>query len=159
MRPGVVTGCRVRRSLGRTGAAGSDDRLALGDVLRIPLEGLVLVAVALVLPAGLRRWAAAGFGAVAGVLVVLRIVNAGFDVVLDRPFDPLGDWGYFGSGIGVLGDSIGDLAARLAAVGVVLLIGAVVVGLAGSRCPGWHGSSATTGRAPPAGRWRWARSG
>ena len=99
-------------------------------MLRIPLEGLVLVGVALVLPRRPRRWAAVGFGAMAGVLVVLRVVNAGFDVVLDRPFDPLGDWSYFGSGIGVLGDSIGDLAARLAAVGVVVMIGVVVVALA-----------------------------
>jgi len=102
----------------------------LGDLLQIPVEGLVLVAAALVLPARSRSWAAVGFGALAGVLVVLRVVNAGFDAVLDRPFDPLGDWGYFGSGVGVLGDSIGDVGARLAAVGVVLLIGMVVLALA-----------------------------
>lgn len=106
--------------------------LAAGDLLRIPVEGLLLVAVALVLPARPRFWAAAAFGAAAGVLLVLRLVNAGFDVVLDRPFDPLGDWRYFGSGVGVLGDSIGDVAARLAAVGVVLLVGVVVVLLAGA---------------------------
>ncbi len=91
--------------------------LTPGELLRIPLEGLALVAAALVLPGRARRWAAAGFGALAGVLVVLRVVNAGFGVVLDRPFDPLGDWRYFGSGVGVLGDSIGDVGARLAAVG------------------------------------------
>jgi phosphatidylglycerophosphate synthase len=130
VRPGVVTGAAFIGLWAALTLPGPTTGLALGDVLRIPLEGLVLVAVALVLPAGLRLWAAAGFGAVAGVLVVLRIVNAGFDVVLDRPFDPLGDWGYFESGIGVLGDSIGDLAARLAALGVVLLIIVVVVGLA-----------------------------
>jgi len=106
------------------------DGLAPGEVLRIPVEGLVLVAAALVLPARPRLWGAVAFGVLAGVLVVLRSVNAGFAVVLDRPFDPLGDWGYFGSGVGVLGDSIGDLAARFAAVGVVLLIGVVLVALA-----------------------------
>ncbi|WP_322937575.1 CDP-alcohol phosphatidyltransferase family protein [Nocardioides bizhenqiangii] len=106
--------------------------LTPADLLRIPLEGLVLVAVALVLPHRPRFWAAVGFGAVAGALLVLRVVNAGFDLVLDRPFDPLGDWGYFASGVDVLGDSIGDLAARLAAVGVVVLIAVVIVGLAGA---------------------------
>ena len=130
VRPGVVTvaafaGLWVALALPDP-ATGLDP----ADLVRIPLEGLVLVAVALVLPARPRRWAAAGFGAVAGVLLVLRIVNAGFDMVLDRPFDPLGDWGYFGSGVGVLGDSIGDVGARLAAVGVVVLIGAVIVLLA-----------------------------
>ncbi len=108
------------------------DGLTPGEVLRIPLEGLAFVAAALVLPGRFRRWAAVGFGAVAGGLVVLRVVNAGFGLVLDRRFDPLGDWRYFGSGIGVLGDTVGDGAARLAAVGVVLLIGAVVVVLAGA---------------------------
>ncbi|WP_188113380.1 CDP-alcohol phosphatidyltransferase family protein [Nocardioides humilatus] len=102
----------------------------VGDPFRIPVEGLVLVAAALVLPPAIRRWAAAGFGALAGVLVVLRITNVGFDRVLDRPFDLLGDWSYFGSGVGVLGDSIGDLAARLVAVGAVVLVVVVVVGLA-----------------------------
>jgi hypothetical protein len=126
--------------------------LTPGDLLRIPLEGLVLVAVALLLPRRVRVWAAAGFGAAAGVLLVLRIVNAGFDMVLDRPFDPLGDWGYFGSGIGVLGDSIGDLPARLAAAGVVVLIAAVVVALAGSavrvaRVVGDHRTGAVRGLA------------
>ncbi|WP_246159445.1 CDP-alcohol phosphatidyltransferase family protein [Nocardioides antri] len=106
------------------------DGLAADDLLRIPLEGLVLVAAALVLPPRPGRWAAAGFGALAGALVVLRVLDSGFAVVLDRPFDPLGDWSYLGSGVGVLGDSIGDLGARVAAVAAVLLVGLVVVGLA-----------------------------
>ena len=134
-RPAGAAGGRhrrsVRRPLGCADAAGlRRPGCRSVDLLRIPLEGLVLVAVALLLPTRLRHWAALGFGALAGVLVVLRIVNAGFAAVLDRPFDPLGDWRYFGSGVGVLGDSIGDAAARLAAVGVVLLIAVVVVGLA-----------------------------
>ena len=104
--------------------------LTPGEVLRIPVEGLFLVAAALVLPARPRLWGAVGFGVLAGALVVLRSVNAGFAMVLDRPFDPLGDWGYFGSGVGVLGDSIGDGAARSAAVGLVLLMGVVLVALA-----------------------------
>ncbi len=132
VRQGVVTASAFIGLWAALTLPGPTSGPALGDLLRIPLEGLVLIAVALVLPAGLRLWTAAGFGALAGVLVVLRIVNAGFDAVLDRPFDPLGDWGYFGSGVGVLGDSIGDGAARLAAVGAVLLIPVVVAVLAWS---------------------------
>lgn len=132
VRPGIVT---VAAFAGLWAALALPDPAAgldVGDLLRIPVEGLVLVAVALALPARPRFWAAVGFGAVAGALLVLRVVNAGFDMVLDRPFDPLGDWGYFGSGVGVLGDSIGDVAARLAAVGVVVLVGLVIVALAGA---------------------------
>lgn len=106
------------------------DGVTPAELLAIPLEGLVLVAVALVLPARTRRGVALLFGLAAGVLVVLHIVNRGFGQILDRPFDLLGDWGYFGSAVGVLGDSIGDVAARLAAVGAVLLIVVVLVGLA-----------------------------
>ena len=79
-----------------------------------------------------RHWAAPGFGALAGVLVVLRIVNAGFAAVLDRPFDPLGDWGYFGSGVGVLGDSIGDATAPARCRRCGAPVAVVVVGLAWS---------------------------
>ncbi len=104
--------------------------VGVGELVAIPLEGLVLVGAALLLPARLRRGVAILFGVAAGVLVVLRVVNTGFGLVLDRPFDLVGDWGYFGSGVGVLGDSIGDLAARLVAVGAVLLIGVVLAGLA-----------------------------
>jgi len=124
---GALTGAAVAAVWLALALPDPTDGLAPGDLLRIPLEGLVLVAVALVLPPRLRQWAAAGFGALAGLLVVLRVLNAGFHTVLDRPFDPLGDWGYFGSGVGVLGDSIGDAAARLAAVAVVLLAGVVLV--------------------------------
>ncbi len=132
VRPGVVTLAAFAGLWLALVLPDPTDGLGSDDLVGIPAEGLVLVAAALVLPPRLRTWAAVGFGALAGLLVVLRIVNAGFDVVLDRPFDPLGDWGYFRSGIGVLGDSTGDLAARLAAVGAVLLVGAVIVALAGA---------------------------
>lgn len=101
--------------------------VAVGDLLRIPLEGLVLVAVALVLPPLARRVLAAGFGVVLAALVLLRALDLGFGAVLDRSFDPLADWRYLGPGVGVLGDSIGDPAARLVAVGVAVLAVALLV--------------------------------
>ncbi len=104
--------------------------LGPGDLVRIPVEGLLLVAAALVLPPRPRLWVAVVFGALAGVLVVLRVLNVGFGAVLDRRFDPIADWAYFGPGVGVLGDSIGDAAARLVAVAAVLLTVAVVVAMA-----------------------------
>ncbi len=95
--------------------------------MRIPLEGLLLLALALVLPAaraaGGRRWS---FGLVLGLLVVVKVLDMGFYEVLDRPFDPVNDWGYLGPGFGVLGDSIGSTGA---------IVTAVVAGAArGRRC-------------------------
>lgn len=130
VRPAVVTGAAFAALWLALVLPDPRAGLSPGELVGIPLEGLAMVAVALVLPAGLRRWAALVFGALAGVLVVLRVVNTGFGLVLDRPFDPLGDWGYFGSGVGVLGDSIGDSAARLAAVGAAALVAIVVAALA-----------------------------
>lgn len=130
VRPAVVTGAAFAALWLALVLPDPTHGVAPLDLLVVPVEGLALVAAALVLPGRPRRWLALGFGAVAGVLVVLRIVDAGFAKVLDRPFDPLGDWSYFGSGVGVLGDSIGTAGARLAAVGVVIAIVAVVVALA-----------------------------
>ena len=62
------------------------DGLGPGDILRIPVEGLVLVGVALALPSRPRRIAAVGLGVVAAALAVLRALGLGFDLYLDRPF-------------------------------------------------------------------------
>ncbi len=92
------------------------DRLSPWTFARIPLEGLVVVVLALVLHPWARAMAAAVFGVLLGVLVILKILDIGFLAVLDRPFDPLNDWVYFGPGVGVLGDSIGNRAAVASAV-------------------------------------------
>lgn len=103
--------------------------LTPGAFVRIPLEGLVLVALALVLGRRARRWTAVAFGVVLGLLLVVKVLDLGFYTVLDRPFDPLNDSFYFGPAVGVLGDSIGRPAAVGVAVGVALLVVAVVVGI------------------------------
>ena len=51
----------------------------------------------------------------------------GFQAVIDRPFDPVNDWGYLGPGYGVLGDSIGRTGAAATLVVVVLLVGTLLV--------------------------------
>ena len=89
---------------------------------RIPLEGLVLVALALVLPPRGRRTAAVVFGVALGLVVVVKALDMGFYAVLDRPFEPLSDYSYFGPGLGVLGDSIGGAGAIAVAVGAALLV-------------------------------------
>ncbi len=95
--------------------------------LRIPIEALVVVMIALFLPVWPRRILALVVGLVLGVLMVLKILNMGFFAALDRPFNPVGDWSYFGSAVGVLGDSIGTGLAHVAAIAAVVLVVVVIV--------------------------------
>jgi phosphatidylglycerophosphate synthase len=103
--------------------------LTLTAFLRVPLEGLVLVALALVLPVRPRRVIAGLLGLVLGVVLILKVLDIGFFTAFERPFDPLGgDTGYASIGIETLGFTVGHTAAKLIAVGVV--VGAVALVLA-----------------------------
>lgn len=112
--------------------------------VRIPLEGLVLVALALVLPPVARRVVARVFGVLLGLLVIVKVIDTVFYTVFDRSFDVISDGYYFGPGVGVLADSIGRFgaltvaaAAVTAAVAIVLVMPFVTVrlveGVAGTR--------------------------
>jgi phosphatidylglycerophosphate synthase len=96
---------------------------------RIPAEGLVLVAVALVLPAWPRRIVAAIAGILFGLITLLKLVNMGFYDEIGRPFNPVLDWGDFRPAIGVLRNSIGDTATNIVLVavwpGLILVVAAV----------------------------------
>ena len=72
------------------------DRLSVGALLRLPIEGLIVVGVALVLPPRARRVVAAVVGAVLGVLVIAKVLDIGFIAALDRPFNPVTDLVDFG---------------------------------------------------------------
>ncbi len=98
-----------------------------GRFVRLPVELVVLVVLGLLLPRAARRTVAVVFGLLAAVLVVVKALDLGFLGVLDRPFDPLGDWGFLRSGTGVLADSVGPVAAVLVLVGVALAAVALVV--------------------------------
>ena len=78
--------------------------------VRLPLEGLVVVALALVLPPTARRLLACVVGLVLGLLMLVKILDIGFLAAFDRPFDPVDDWSYTGIGIETLRDSIGRTA-------------------------------------------------
>jgi hypothetical protein len=97
-------------------------QLTPGEFLRIPVEGLVVLTLALVLPPRARSVLAVAFGATLGLLVVLKVLDMGFFAALDRPFNPVSDWAYFGSALGVLRDSVGVRWAVVLAIGAVLLI-------------------------------------
>jgi phosphatidylglycerophosphate synthase len=103
-------------------------RLTPGAFVRLPLEGLVIVALALVLPANARRALACVVGPVLGLLVIVKVLDMGFFEAFDRPFDPIADGSYTGIGIETLRDSIGRTQANLAVAGAtVLSIGVLVV--------------------------------
>lgn len=104
--------------------------LSVGSVARIPLEALVMVAVVLVLPSGVRRPVAITLGAILAALVLVKALDIGFTVVTDEPFHALYDWYSLGAGYHVLSDWIGRIPATLLVIALVLLVVLVAVLLA-----------------------------
>ncbi|MET7671399.1 sulfatase-like hydrolase/transferase [Micromonospora luteifusca] len=108
------------------------DRLGLltpGAFLRIPLEGLLVAALLLALPARPRRVVVAVVGPLLGLLAIVKLADLGFRTALDRPFDLVLDWLLLDDAYGFVRDSAGRAGAVGAAVGVVLLVGALLLTL------------------------------
>jgi phosphatidylglycerophosphate synthase len=104
------------------------DDMTLGAFLRIPVEGLVLIGLALVLPLWPRRITAAVAGVLLGLLTVWKLLDVGFYAALGRPYSVVTDQGfYFGPAFEVVSESIGRTSATLAAVSAVVLAIAVLV--------------------------------
>jgi hypothetical protein len=103
------------------------NRLTPGEFFRLPVEGLILVAVAIALPSRPRTIVAAVAGVLLGLLTLVRILDMGFYDALDRPFNPVTDWSYLGPAVGVLRDSIGSARTLIAELAVVLLVLAVLI--------------------------------
>ena len=100
--------------------------LTLGAFARLPLELLVVVALAVLLPATPRRVLAVAAGALLGVLVLVKVLDMGFFTAFDRPFDPVSDSSYAGIGVETLGDAIGSSSANLAVAVIVVLVVALL---------------------------------
>lgn len=98
-----------------------------GAFVRIPVEGLVGLAILLALPCRARRVAALVFGALLGLLTLSKVIDIGFFAAFDRPFDLLSDWSFAGPAIDLLTGSAGHVGAIAAVIGVVALAVAVVV--------------------------------
>jgi phosphatidylglycerophosphate synthase len=98
--------------------------------VRIPVEGLVLVAVALVLRPRPRRIVATVAGILLSVLTFANILDIAFYQYADRAFNPVFDWGSIGSALGVVRDTIGakrtDIALVLLGLALILLVGAII---------------------------------
>jgi hypothetical protein len=106
------------------------DRLSVGALLRIPVEGLIVVGVGLLLPPRARRIMAALVGTLLGVLVIANVLDMGFIAALDRPFNPVTDLVYFGPAAGVLNDSVGPVWTVIVVVAALLLLASIPVVLA-----------------------------
>jgi phosphatidylglycerophosphate synthase len=107
-------------------APSEPSRLTLGAFARLPLELLVVVAVAALLPATQRRALAVIVGAVLSALVLVKVLDIGFFTAFDRPFKPVDDSSYAGIGIETLRDAIGSSTATLLVAAAVVLIVALL---------------------------------
>ncbi|MDP9240124.1 MAG: CDP-alcohol phosphatidyltransferase family protein [Actinomycetota bacterium] len=99
-------------------------RLSPRAFVRIPLEGLLAVAFVLAVPPRVWRKVAALVGVALGVLSIMKILDIGFFAAFERPFDPVVDWVYFGSGVALLSDAVGRPEA------IALVVAAGVLGVA-----------------------------
>ena len=108
-------------------APNQPDRLEPGAFVRIPVEGLVVLALALIVPRRPRRVLVSVVGIALGLLTVVKLLDLGFYSALDRPFNPLSDWAYLDPAIGVLRDSIGGVGAIALTILVAGLVAGIVV--------------------------------
>ena len=95
--------------------------------LRIPLEGLVLVALVLLLPPRVATLVVGVAGVFLGLLTLVKLLDIGISVAFARPFDPLGDPVYAGAGVSFLRDALGTPNAYTVSVLAVLAMLAVLV--------------------------------
>jgi len=101
--------------------------LTLGAFTRVPVEGLLLVALLLVLPRGTRRVTSVLVGVGLGVVTIMKLADMGSYEVFDRPFHPVFDWSFLAPGVDFIATTVGDVGAVLAVIGAILLVIAVLV--------------------------------
>jgi phosphatidylglycerophosphate synthase len=106
--------------------------LKLDAFLRVPLELLVLIALALVLPIAARRLLAVSAALVLGLVIVLKAANYEMLTNFNRPLDPLGDTSQLGTGIETLRSIVGRTEMTLIEIAVVagIVVGVVLLILA-----------------------------
>jgi hypothetical protein len=95
--------------------------------VRLPLEGLILVALALALPGRARGAVLWVIGPMLGLLVLLKLLDLGFFVFLNRQFNPVEDWTYLPIGVATVRDTFGSRDADLAVAAAVFLALAALV--------------------------------
>ncbi|HEY6493879.1 MAG TPA: CDP-alcohol phosphatidyltransferase family protein [Trebonia sp.] len=105
-------------------------QLSFGAFVRIPIELLVLVALALLLSIWPRRIVAVIAGILFSVLVFAKFLNMGYYDLLDRAFNPVTDWAEINQARGVLQDAIGSkltwVVAVVLVIALLLLVAAII---------------------------------
>jgi phosphatidylglycerophosphate synthase len=99
-------------------------QLTPGAFVRLPLEALVIVGLALLLPTRAGRVVPWVIGPLLGVLVLIKAFDLGFFIAFNRTFNPVEDWSYFSIGFATVRDTFGSRDEELA------IVSAVVIGLA-----------------------------
>ena len=82
-------------------------RLTPGVFVSIPMEGLLWVALLLILPTKAKSVAATLVGLALGLLSIVKLLDMGFFAVLARPFHPLLDWKLLDDAMRFLAGAIG----------------------------------------------------
>ncbi|MFE5033549.1 sulfatase-like hydrolase/transferase [Streptomyces sp. NPDC056683] len=90
--------------------------------LRIPSEGVIAAAVALVLPRRPRIVLAVVFGVVLGALTLINFMDMGFYEYLGRNFNPVLDWSLLSDAESYLEDTLGRTATVAVGVSAVVLL-------------------------------------
>jgi len=98
------------------------DQLTAAALLALPVELLVFLLLVLVLPRTWGRVVAVAGGVLLAVAVVVTVLDLGFYEAFDRPFNPLTDPGYLGSGLDLLHASVGRGGEVVALVGIAMLL-------------------------------------
>ncbi|GAB7004365.1 hypothetical protein JCM18899A_18380 [Nocardioides sp. AN3] len=96
--------------------------LSPNALLRLPVELIALLVLAVVLPQALRWPVSIGVGVLLTLLILVRALDIGFGAVLDRRFDPLSDVTYLGPALGVVRDTSGPVVAIGAVVAALLVL-------------------------------------
>jgi phosphatidylglycerophosphate synthase len=104
-------------------------QLSWGAFARVPVELLVLVALALVLPPWPRRIVAAIAGVLLSLLAFDKILNMAMYEEVDRAFNPLSDWSSVRPAAGVVRDAIGTTLTNVVFVAIWIGIALVVVAI------------------------------
>jgi phosphatidylglycerophosphate synthase len=130
VRRGVAVAVTVIAVLVLWAALAAPDRpsdVGAGAFVRLPLELLVVAAVAAVLPPVPRRVLAVAAGAVVAIVVIVKVLDMGFYTAFDRPFLPIDDSSQWRNGIETMRDAIGRSTANLVVDFVLVVVVALLV--------------------------------
>jgi phosphatidylglycerophosphate synthase len=95
--------------------------LTPGAFVRLPLEGIAVVVLAVVLPTRVRGLVPWVIGPALGVLLLVKVLDLGFFTAFDRPFNPVDDWSYASIGVETVRDTFGSTDADLVVAAAALI--------------------------------------